>query len=320
MWKIEEKGQAIWRSLMDKKVMIEVKELSKSFGNKKVIDQLNMVVEEGDTFGFLGPNGSGKTTTIRMMLNLIYPDQGLIRLDGYDIRKDFYKAIEKVGAIVEVPKFHLYLSGRKNLELMANLMHGIPQKRIDEVLEAVGLSDRSDDKMRTYSLGMKQRLGIANALLGYPRLVILDEPTNGLDPQGMKEIRDLICRLASEEKITFFISTHLLHEVEQICNRVAILHHGKIVKEGLVCDLLKVDHEDLEICTSNRQGVFKLLDALPYIEEKRESPRGVYARIEKGYSAVLNRFLVENSMDVQYLIPQGQSLEELFIELTKGED
>ena len=167
-----------------------------------------------------------------MPVNLIYPNEGTIKINGYDLKSDFYKAIEKVGAIVETPRFYPYMSGRKNLQLMANLINNMPKGRVDEVLEIVGLSSRAKDKVKTYSLGMKQRLGIANALLNNPMLVILDEPTNGLDPQGMKEIRDLVCELASKKNITFFISTHLLHEVEQICNKVAILHHGKIVSQG----------------------------------------------------------------------------------------
>lgn len=217
---------------MDCKNVIEFVNLCKSFNGKKIIDNISFNVEEGDVFGFLGPNGSGKTTTIRMLVNLIYPNEGTIKINGYDLKSDFYKAIEKVGAIVETPRFYPYMSGRKNLQLMANLINNMPKGRVDEVLEIVGLSSRAKDKVKTYSLGMKQRLGIANALLNNPMLVILDEPTNGLDPQGMNEIRDLVCELASKKNITFFISTHLLHEVEQICNKVAILHHGKIVSQG----------------------------------------------------------------------------------------
>lgn len=298
--------------------IIEVINLSKSFSGRKVIDDVNLTVEAGDVFGFLGPNGSGKTTTIRMLVNLIYPDEGTIKINGYDLKKDFCKAIEKVGAIVETPKFYNYLSGRKNLELMANLMDGVSKKRVDEVLDMVGLTGRAKDKVSTYSLGMKQRLGIGNALLNNPGLVILDEPTNGLDPQGMKEIRDLIIKLASENNISFFISTHLLHEVEQVCNKVAILHHGRIIAQGRVDDLLNSDQETVEICTASPDKAFNVLENLEFVKKLEKSSKGLIVQIEDGYSARVNRMLITNNIDVEYLIPHNQSLEAFFIELTGG--
>lgn len=286
---------------MDCKNVIEFVNLCKSFNGKKIIDNISFNVEEGDVFGFLGPNGSGKTTTIRMLVNLIYPNEGTIKINGYDLKSDFYKAIEKVGAIVETPRFYPYMSGRKNLQLMANLINNMPKGRVDEVLEIVGLSSRAKDKVKTYSLGMKQRLGIANALLNNPMLVILDEPTNGLDPQGMKEIRDLVCELASKKNITFFISTHLLHEVEQICNKVAILHHGKIVSQGRVDDLLNVNYEVVEICTSSVEKTLSAIKNLDYVKGAEKSKKGVMAQIEIGYSVELNRHLIVNDIDVKEL-------------------
>lgn len=298
--------------------MIEAKELCKSFKGKMIIDNINLIVEKGDVFGFLGPNGSGKTTTIRMLLKLIHADKGNIKIKGYDLKSDFSRAIEKVGAVVETPKFHSYLSGHKNLELMANIMNSVSKDSVDEVLKAVGLADRSKDKVKTYSLGMKQRLGIANALLKEPELVILDEPTNGLDPQGMKEIRDLVLKLASEKGITFFISTHLLHEVEQICNKVAVLNRGRIMAQGKVKDLLDSDCETLEVCTSSTDKVMHIINNMDYIKGVEKSARGIFVKIEKGYSARLNYLLVSNSIDVEYLIPHNQSLETFFIELVNG--
>ena len=286
---------------MDCKNVIEFVNLCKSFNGKKIIDNISFNVEEGDVFGFLGPNGSGKTTTIRMLVNLIYPNEGTIKINGYDLKSDFYKAIEKVGAIVETPRFYPYMSGRKNLQLMANLINNMPKGRVDEVLEIVGLSSRAKDKVKTYSLGMKQRLGIANALLNNPMLVILDEPTNGLDPQGMKEIRDLVCELASKKNITFFISTHLLHEVEQICNKVAILHHGKIVSQGRVDDLLNVNYEVVEICTSSVEKTLSAIKNIDYVKGAEKSKKGVMAQIEIGYSVELNRHLIVNDIDVKEL-------------------
>ncbi len=300
--------------------MIEVRNLSKSFKGRKVIDDISLSVDEGDVYGFLGSNGSGKTTTIRMLLNLIYPNKGTIKLNEYDISRDFSKAIKRVGAIVEIPKFHSYLSGRKNLLLMANLIDDIEKHKVDEVLELVGLADRAEDKVKTYSLGMRQRLGIANALLCNPRLVILDEPTNGLDPQGMKEIRDLICRLSSENNITFFISTHLLHEVEQMCNKVAILNHGKIIAQGKVEDLVNIDYELVEIYTPLIDKAISEIENLDFVRNIKKSTKSIFVQIEKDHSIDLNRALINNNIDIKYLIPHNQSLEEYFIKLINGSE
>jgi len=209
--------------------VLEVFRINKSFGSKRVVSDLSFNVAKGDIFGFLGPNGAGKTTTIRMMLGLISIDSGSVKINGFDIRKNFSQAIGRVGAVVETPNFHLYLSGYRNLKLVANLHPEVPKSRIEEVLEIVGLASRAGDKVKTYSLGMKQRLGLARALLNQPSLVFLDEPTNGLDPQGIIEIREMISQLAIEQDITFFITSHQLHEVEQICNKVAILKEGRLL-------------------------------------------------------------------------------------------
>lgn len=217
--------------------LLETHNLTKSFGGRKIIDNLNLQVMKGDIYGFLGRNGQGKTTTIRLITGLIFPDSGDVIIDGHNLQNNFKKAISNIGAIVESPAFYGYLSGYDNLRLMSNLVPGIKMDRIDEVLEIVRLSHRAKDKVKTYSLGMKQRLGIANALLSNPKLIILDEPTNGLDPQGMKEIKEMIVQLASEKNITFLISSHLLHDVEQICNRVGIIHNGKLVREASMVEL-----------------------------------------------------------------------------------
>jgi len=231
-------------------ILLETIGLSKTYGDQKGIEDINIIVKEGDIYGFLGPNGSGKTTTIRTILDLIHADRGLVMINGFNVKSEFEKAIEHVGAIVETPQFYDYLSGYANLKVIAKLYKQVNHKRIEEVLEMVDLKSRCHDKVKTYSLGMKQRLGIARALLHHPKLVILDEPTNGLDPQGMKELREMIKRLAKEEKITFFISTHLLNEVEQICNKVGILKNGKMIAQGNVKDLLAEDMETVEIHTN----------------------------------------------------------------------
>jgi ABC-2 type transport system ATP-binding protein len=232
---------------MTASALLETRNLTKTFGSRTIINRLNLHISAGDVYGFLGQNGQGKTTTIRMITGLIYPDSGDVYIGGYSLKNDFKRAIAQVGAIVESPSFYGYLSGYDNLVLMANLIPGTKKENTREVLEMVGLATRAKDKVKTYSLGMKQRLGIANALLGDPKLIILDEPTNGLDPQGMREIKEIIHQLASERNITFFISSHLLHEVEQICNRIGIIDGGNLLCESTIEELLqKANGKSLE--------------------------------------------------------------------------
>ncbi len=307
---------------MSKNLIIETNNLGKKFGDKEVVSSLFLQVGKGDVYGFLGPNGSGKTTTIRMLLGLIHPSQGSAMLNGYDTKSDLNRAISSVGAVVESPSFYDYLSGRENLRLMANLIPGITGERVEEVLEMTGMADRADGPAGTYSTGMRQRLGIARALLNYPQLVILDEPTNGLDPRGMIEIREIIGRLNREEGITFFISSHLLHEVEQTCNRVGVLREGKLMAEGLVNDLIDSEHEVIEIIAAagKTAEAARLLASLDYVSDVETCDSRVTARIEKGSSARLNRYLMNNGIEVAYLAPQNSSLEKYFIELTERSD
>lgn len=222
---------------MSEKVL-EIKNLFKSYGKRKIINNLNMTVFKGDVYGFLGANGEGKTTTIRMITSLIRSDSGEILINEKSVIKNRDQAIKNIGAMVEAPKFYENLSGYENLKLMAKLIDGTSDKDIDKLLELVGLKDRGKDKFASYSMGMKQRLGIANALLGNPDLIILDEPTNGLDPYGMRDINELIVSLAKTSNKTFIISSHLLHEMEGICNRVGILYDGKLCIEGDVKKLV----------------------------------------------------------------------------------
>lgn len=219
-------------------IMLEIQKLNKSYGRRKIIDNLNMTVYKGDIYGFLGANGEGKTTTIRMITSLIKADSGDIIINGKSVINCKNEAIRNIGAMVEAPKFYENMSGYENLELMARIMPGISDRDIQNVLDLVGLKDRGRDKFKEYSMGMKQRLGIANALLGDPELIILDEPSNGLDPYGMKEINNLIVSLVKRFDKTFIISSHLLHEMEGICNRIGILHSGKLCIEGEVRTLI----------------------------------------------------------------------------------
>lgn len=219
--------------------ILQTQRLGKRFGKRWAVRNVDLSVHRGDVFGFLGPNGAGKSTTIRMLLSLIRPTEGEVRLFGHSLMRERRAALARVGGIVEKPDFYLYLSAVKNLEIVGALTGGVRRRRIDEVLDLVGLLDRGRDRVKTYSHGMKQRLGIAQSLLTDPELVVLDEPTNGLDPQGMKEVRDLIRSLASERQKTIILSSHLLHEVELVANRMAIINQGELAVQGEVRELLE---------------------------------------------------------------------------------
>ncbi|MEC9488218.1 MAG: ABC transporter ATP-binding protein [Halanaerobium sp.] len=303
---------------VQKQMILEVQNLRKAFGQKVAVADVNLQVTRGDVFGFLGPNGAGKTTTIKMILDLVHKDEGKVKIAGHDIDRHFMQAIRKVGAVVETPRFYEYLTGQRNLALIANLHPEIKPARVDDVLATVGLAARAHERVKNYSLGMKQRLGIARALLNDPDLLILDEPTNGLDPQGMKEVRELVKRLAVEEGITFFISTHLLNEVEQICNRVAILQEGRVITSGSVSSLLDRSKETVEVVAGDKGRLREALANFPEVTVLADTERGVKVDMEKGSACRLNVFLVGQEIPVEYIIPRNQSLEEVFIEITEG--
>jgi ABC-2 type transport system ATP-binding protein len=297
-----------------------VANVHKSFGSKKVLNEVNIAISPGEVFGFLGPNGAGKTTTVRVILSLVRPDQGTIMINGYNIKERFKQAIACVGAVVETPKFYLCLSGYQNILLMANLHRNIPRSRIEQVLKIAGLTERAQDPVGTYSLGMKQRLGIARALINDPKLIFLDEPMNGLDPQGIFEVRELIRRLANEQGTTFFLTSHLLHEVEQVCNRIAILNKGQILIQGSVDDLLANDSETVEIHTKETSRTQQALQEVAYIRRfTRLDEHRVIVEIDKGLSGRLNRHLINLGIEVEYLVPNNQSLENLYMELIQGD-
>lgn len=223
--------------------VLEVHDLNKSYGKKQVLFDVSFEVNSGEILGFIGPNGAGKTTTIKLILGLQFADSGEVVINGFNISKDREKAIEKVGAIVENPDLYQYLSGRTNLEMVARLYKDVTKDRIEEVIKLVGLENRIDDKVSKYSLGMRQRLGIAAALINKPNLLILDEPTNGLDPEGIKELRELLKKLAKKEEVAVLISSHNLAELESFCNVVSIIQNGKVLKTSRVKDLKKNDNE-----------------------------------------------------------------------------
>ena len=297
------------------KVVLSVKNLSKSFGKRKAVNSLSFEIREGEIFGFLGPNGAGKSTAIRVMLSLLKPDDGDIEIFNKSVRKYNNSALKGVGALVERPDFYEYLSAYTNLSLLA-IMDNVPKNRILEVLEIVGLADRGDDKVKAYSQGMKQRLGIAQALLSNPKLLILDEPTNGLDPRGMKEVRDLIRKLA-KEGITILLSSHLLHEVEQVCTTMAIINLGKLIKIGSVHDLLnESDTFITEIKAKPVEKARKIMESITYISNVYKIDGILKVKIANKDLSQLTRDLVKAGIDVSAIIPRT-SLEDYFLSLTE---
>ena len=249
--------------------ILKCENLCKHFGKKQILDRVSLEVKQGDILGFIGPNGAGKTTTIKLILGLQSIDSGTVKINGYDIQKDFEKAIEKVGTIVENPDLYMYLSGYDNLKLIANLYKNVDKKRIDEVVKLVKLEQRIKDKVSKYSLGMRQRLGIAQALLHKPNLLILDEPTNGLDPEGIKELRDLIKDLAEKENMAIVISSHNLAELESFCNKVTIIKNGKVVETSTINEVKKVEQSYI-IELNNLENVEQILEkSIEQVNETR---------------------------------------------------
>jgi len=297
--------------------IIEIKGLTKKFKDVKAVDELSLNVNKGDIFGFLGPNGAGKSTTIRMLLTLIRPNEGTIRLFGKSLNEERDLILQDVGAIVEKPDFYNYLSAYKNLEILGRISgREVSSNRIMEILEIVGLKERRTSKVKTYSHGMKQRLGIAQALLHDPELIILDEPTTGLDPQGMKEIRDLIIHLRDEKNKTIFLSSHLLSEVEQIANRMIIINKGKTVVEGFVRDLLNSAELKVTIEVDTIDSAKQLISQSRW-SDKIDSIKNnkLILNLPSEEIAELNKYFVENNISVSAVIPT-RSLEEYFLKIT----
>ena len=315
----------------DGKTVISTSRLTKAFGNLVAVNDLHLEVMRGDVFGFLGPNGSGKTTTIRMLLGLIRPTAGRAIIFGMDNSYQLSAILQHIGAIVETPVFYPYLSGRDNLHVVASasgmISGGASNRRVEEVLEIVELRTKAKDAFRKYSMGMKQRLGIGAALIADPELVLLDEPTNGLDPAGQFEIRQLIQRLAELGK-TIFISSHFLHEVQQVCNRVAILQKGNLIKQGAVSELLQQSEQIVIRLNSadETQQAFALLQRAQeqgvdwitrvHIEIDKQSFPMIRVNAPRTRSAEINALLARNNLFAAEIRPQEGSLEEVYLELT----
>ena len=291
--------------------------LSKAYGKRLAVDHLDLQVDRGELFGFLGPNGAGKTTTIRMALGLVAPTNGSIEILGLEVRQNRSKVLPRVGALVESPALYGYLSGRNNLRAFGDLLGGVGKKRIDEVLEIVSLNGRDKDRVKTYSMGMKQRLGLAVALLNNPDLLILDEPANGLDPAGIVEMRDLLRGLAADGK-TVFISSHVLSEVQQICTRVAIINHGKLVRVAPVAELLDAPGE-FEIQVDSPEELVAALRLQPWGQEARVEHGLVITRAPEGRGRNLIGFLVQNGHNPDSVSERQRDLEDIFLSLTGGD-
>ncbi|QAT39624.1 ABC transporter ATP-binding protein [Clostridium sp. JN-9] len=303
---------------MTKRCLLETLNLTKEYKNQKAVDNLNISVYEGDVYGFLGPNGAGKSTTIKSILGLIKPTSGEVFINGYNAASERDKAISRIGAMVEAPCFYGDLSGYTNLLMMANL-HDVPKKRVDEVLEMVGMTSAKNKDVSKYSLGMKQRLGIARAFLNNPNIVILDEPTNGLDPQGIKEIRELIQNLSQKYKVTFMISSHILSEIEMVCNRIGIIKKGKLKVQGYIDELLDTNEEIIEIHTREKEKTVRLINGINIKCKIDNYEYGVRVKIKKGNFQNINKILVDNDVNIENISCKENSLEDYFLNIMEGE-
>lgn len=297
--------------------ILEIRGLSKSMGKKQILKNINLEVKGGEVFGFLGPNGSGKTTTIKLMLGLLNYNRGQIRICGHDVKREFEKAVSNIGGIIENPEMYKYLTGRQNLMQYRRMQDGITDERFEEVIDTVHLRARINDKVSKYSLGMRQRLGIAQAILHRPRLLVLDEPTNGLDPAGIKELRDIFKHLAHEEGCAVFVSSHMLAELEQMCDRVCIINHGEVVNS------MTMD----EIRSAKREGsgaVYRVDTPDPEAAAAVAQSMGMEYGINGGVLEIVTekekvsgfiKALALADVEVEGVIPVQKSLEDAFMEM-----
>jgi ABC-2 type transport system ATP-binding protein len=297
-------------------VALQTEELTKRFGGRTAVNRLTMRVERGDIYGFLGPNGAGKSTTLRMLLGLVRPTSGVIKFPVKASSWEYLRARSRVGAIIETPAFYENFSARRNLELLASLSGGVQKGRVDAVLDIVNLRERAKDPVKSYSYGMRQRLGIAQALLPTPQIIILDEPTNGLDPHGIHETRMLIRRLRDDFQLTVLLSSHLLTEIEQLCNRVGIIHDGVLLYEGQPEGLLG-GTSIYKVRVDNLSSAFELLTMQPEVTVSRNGDSFLHVDADAERISDVNALLVANGIKVYELSPAQENLEEAFLRLTK---
>ena len=289
--------------------------INKVIKKKQILNNVSFELNEGEILGFIGPNGAGKTTTIKLILGLQSITSGMVKINGYDVQKDFVHAIERVGAIVENPDFYMYLSGRKNLELVANMYKGVTKERIDEVVKLVGLENRINDKASKYSLGMRQRLGIAQAIINKPNLLVLDEPTNGLDPEGIKELREFLVKLSKEENMAIFISSHNLAELESFCNKICIIKNGEIIENSSIEELKseKIDKKNIYTVEINDTKLLEKDEEISIID-------GTHFKliIEKENVPEFIEMLINKNVKIYEIKEERVSLEEAFLKKTGG--
>lgn len=306
--------------------VLKVENLNKHFGRRQILHDISFETYAGEVFGFLGPNGAGKTTTIKIAVGLLSLDEGDIKINGISIKKDFEGAIAQVGGIVENPELYKYMSGMQNLKQYARMRTGIDQKRIDEVIELVGLKNRINDRVGKYSLGMRQRLGVAQALLHRPKLLVLDEPTNGLDPAGIKGLRDILKDLAHKEQISVLVSSHLMSEMELMCDRVGIIMNGKLVGVKSVEELISSvsgEFVTYKLKVDNATKAISLIDNVSDDNKKIIDETYIEVIIEKetADSVVSNiaHKLITNGIKLSMLCPaENKKLEDVFMEITKN--
>ena len=295
-------------------LIIETQGLTKRYGQVLAVDDLSLQVPRGQVFGLLGPNGSGKTTTMGMLLGLLKPTSGSVRLFGMDIEGASWEALRQVGAIVEAPTLYPHLSGRANLRYFQGISRRGGSDDINRLLDMVGLASRADDKFRTYSLGMKQRLGLAYALLGDPELLILDEPTNGMDPAGITEVRGLIRQL-KEDGHTVLLSSHLLHEVEEVCDSIAILSRGRLITHGRVQDLL-AGRGTVRIRTTDDAKAAQIIALLPWVSGVLSQDDGLVVTAPPERSSEVAAALSAEGVHIREMTELQESLEDYFLEVT----
>ncbi len=294
--------------------ILKCENLCKTFGKRNILKNVSLEIKEGDILGFIGPNGAGKTTTIKLILGLQNITSGKVTINGYDIEKEFTHAIKRVGAIVENPDMYMYLSGYQNLKLVANLYKGITTERIDKVVKLVKLENRIHDKVSKYSLGMRQRLGIAQAILHNPNLLILDEPTNGLDPEGIKEMRELLVELATKEKMAILISSHNLAELDNFCTKVCIIKNGEVIETSEISAIKKEASQDLklfEVDDANR--VKNIVKEIVIIDKNKFK-----INLPKEELPNLITELVQNNVKIYEVKQEEKTLEDAFFEKTGG--
>ncbi|MCI6191321.1 MAG: ABC transporter ATP-binding protein [Clostridium sp.] len=299
--------------------VLEVTGLKKKLGKREIIKGINLSVKEGEIFGFLGPNGAGKTTTIRMLVGLIAPNEGEIKICGKDLQKNKEEALKNVGAVVENPELYKYLSGRENLMQIARIRK-VSKEEVDSLIELVGLKDRIDDKVKKYSLGMKQRLGLAAALIGEPKLLILDEPTNGLDPSGIIDFREVVKKAAKERNMAVFISSHILSEVQNLCDRVAFTNGGVIKSiEDIHDNTMDTELDSLTlIVSSNEEEAVKVLKGIDLVKSASVIDEEIHLIIESGKTSELLGILLNKKIKVEEIFKNRKGLEQRYMELVEG--